>query len=910
MDSNKEYFAFISYQRQDEDWAKWLADQLEHYHLPKTLNGQDDIPIDLKPIFRDIDELSAGNLPRQIYQALKNSKNLIVVCSPNSAKSPWVNKEVATFIEMGKIDKIFPFIIDGIANSKNEEEECLPEALRSISDDNERLGANVKEYKDSPQRLCKDCPLPKDNHRNKKQGNISDKGANAAVVKIVAGMLELNFDTLWQRYEREKVEEERKIKEHRDKLLKTQNYYLSEKAIRVASEGDSITARILALNALPKNLLDPERPFVPEAEKSLRYATLTNNTTIRGNVTGIGKEISCVKYIPEKRLIISITGKVLCVWDLNTVQLIAQRLLDSEILNIEYCNGLLMTCHYGYVTLWDMDMLLQFNTYTETTLTSLTETSIVVDTYHKKAVASLSKKYLAISKDYCFELYEIINEPNKIHLKLSKKQYVDFHIVDLTIDDALLLVGFDNGSIKTIDIQSDVETDYSPQYSMYGVDKVIRTKSPDCYVSLCCKESGIWSWAEDDPDYYTLADDREDGFTCFCSNGEWIAAGCHDNRIRIYTTFRGKCRKTIDVGSRILCMDFADDKIVVGSENETIKVFEVQPKEWKTRIEPSYVWYPQKLNLPDNCAYHTQAQLGNIIAFGENSTGIIDIYNLEDQKIIARIKIGEDVSISNIIIKDSFLAAACSNQKIIIWDLLNGNVISTINANGHIDKMAFDGNRVLAYMEGSIESVKAWDIKTQQLIGEYVTDNCSCLQFNGDDILIGYDDLITIFDKTFTPYPGCNWYFDDSCHNAYIVDIKCQNNIIYAGYYDGKIRIWDGSIKQWNKETKQLIRVIDVANRKNCEMQFDIFDGKIAIITPDDIDRSIKVYDSSTGFLLMDSTCQVLWAYSFSYSGDYIVNGERIWRFPSLQKLINEMHERYDNYIISDEMQQHYSIIK
>ena len=56
-------------------------------------------------------------------------------------------------------------------------------------------------------------------------------------------------------------------------------------------------------------------------------------------------------------------------------------------------------------------------------------------------------------------------------------------------------------------------------------------------------------------------------------------------------------------------MDFADDKIVVGSENETIKVFEVQPKEWKTRIEPSHVWYPQKLNLPDNCAYHTQAQL-------------------------------------------------------------------------------------------------------------------------------------------------------------------------------------------------------------------------------------------------------------------------------------------------------------
>lgn len=52
----KEYFAFVSYQRQDEDWAKWLADQLEHHHLPLTLNGRDDFPKDLRPIFMDIDE--------------------------------------------------------------------------------------------------------------------------------------------------------------------------------------------------------------------------------------------------------------------------------------------------------------------------------------------------------------------------------------------------------------------------------------------------------------------------------------------------------------------------------------------------------------------------------------------------------------------------------------------------------------------------------------------------------------------------------------------------------------------------------------------------------------------------------------------------------------------------------------
>ena len=84
MAHKKEYFTFISYQGDDEKWAKWLAKELEHYHLPSTLNGKD-LPKSLRPIFRDVNELSAGNLPQQIYYALSISKNFIVVCSPRSA---------------------------------------------------------------------------------------------------------------------------------------------------------------------------------------------------------------------------------------------------------------------------------------------------------------------------------------------------------------------------------------------------------------------------------------------------------------------------------------------------------------------------------------------------------------------------------------------------------------------------------------------------------------------------------------------------------------------------------------------------------------------------------------------------------------------------------------------------------
>ena len=65
------YYAFISYKREDEEWAAWLQHEFEHYRLPSTLNGRSDLPTEFGPVFRDVDELSAGNLPAQIHEALE-----------------------------------------------------------------------------------------------------------------------------------------------------------------------------------------------------------------------------------------------------------------------------------------------------------------------------------------------------------------------------------------------------------------------------------------------------------------------------------------------------------------------------------------------------------------------------------------------------------------------------------------------------------------------------------------------------------------------------------------------------------------------------------------------------------------------------------------------------------------------
>lgn len=174
MEKGKEYYAFISYKREDEKWAKWLQDKLEHYKFPTNLNGRTDLPKSIRPTFRDVTDLKPGLLAEEINNALSNSEWLIVVCSPRSAKSQWVCKEAQTFIDLGRADHIIPFVIEGNPFSNNIATECYPEALLNLTGSKELLAANINEM-----------------------------GRDAAAIKVVARMFNLRFDALWQRYERE-----------------------------------------------------------------------------------------------------------------------------------------------------------------------------------------------------------------------------------------------------------------------------------------------------------------------------------------------------------------------------------------------------------------------------------------------------------------------------------------------------------------------------------------------------------------------------------------------------------------------------------------------------------------------------------------------------------------------------------
>ena len=135
------YWAFISYSHTDREWGDWLHKVLETYRVPRRLIGRESrdgtIPARLFPIFRDREELPvSADLSSNINEALRESRYLIVVCSPRAAASRWVGEEIKTFKRLGREDRILALIVDGEPNASEGkpgfkvEDECFHEALR------------------------------------------------------------------------------------------------------------------------------------------------------------------------------------------------------------------------------------------------------------------------------------------------------------------------------------------------------------------------------------------------------------------------------------------------------------------------------------------------------------------------------------------------------------------------------------------------------------------------------------------------------------------------------------------------------------------------------------------------------------------------------------------------------------
>ena len=175
---NYKYDAFISYRHCELD--KFVAENLhrllETYNLPKEIKKKLNIKNKaFERVFRDQEELPlTSNLEDPIISALKESKYLIVICSPRLNKSLWCKKEIETFKKLRGRKNIFCVLVEG------EPKDSFPNEVLHDEDGNliEPLAADVR-GKDKKEVL---------------------KKLKEEKLRLIAPMYNLDYDDLRQRH--------------------------------------------------------------------------------------------------------------------------------------------------------------------------------------------------------------------------------------------------------------------------------------------------------------------------------------------------------------------------------------------------------------------------------------------------------------------------------------------------------------------------------------------------------------------------------------------------------------------------------------------------------------------------------------------------------------------------------------
>lgn len=258
------YDIFISYKHEELDKAvaARLQKKLEQYKIPREIKlktGKKKI----ERVFRDEEELSiSSDLGKEIEGQLKESEYLLLVCSKKTKDSPWVLREIETFLKYQDIDHVLPVLIEG------EPEEVFPEIILQYG---EPLAVDLRDT------------------RTKKILKNADK----ELPRILAPVLHCSYDELKQRHKMYRmyrllgivgigmgvaiifaayaIFQSQKLEKQYQETRKNQARYLCNVSANLLESGDRIGALQTAMGVLPENQND-NKPVVLEQMNALNNA--------------------------------------------------------------------------------------------------------------------------------------------------------------------------------------------------------------------------------------------------------------------------------------------------------------------------------------------------------------------------------------------------------------------------------------------------------------------------------------------------------------------------------------------------------------------------------------------------------------------------------------------------------------
>lgn len=856
----KEYYAFISYKSEDVEWAIWLQHELEHYHLPASYNGRTDIRKELRPVFRDVDELAAGNLTEQIRHALENSQNLIVVCSPKAAASTWVNQEVETFIAFGRTEHIYPFIVEG-----NSPGEFFPVALRNLPQNEERLG-----------------------------GDVRKNGRDAAFVKVVAGMLGVSFDSLWQRYEREKAEIERKNREEKAKLLMSQSRYSAEIA-KTILKTDPLLATRIAIDLLPSNLQIPDRPYVPEAESLLRKSLELNKYTYYSE-----ESICHVKFSSDERfLVASLMDNGFSIWDINTGEMTCKKVIEDFFAHYFSYNSdfsQIVTCSstFKQIHIWDIEKTKIINTIEvgedgNKLVEFLDNDTLVIVTGENEVLLWNIKSNCLIRKIgfYSSVLYnDAAICPNRgLYCKIKDTS----HIVIENIQTGISVAEFNafEGSYKTY-INN---VTFSSDGKLFGAQL----------------DNKLYFWDIQNSELLKIVENIKDpiGAMAIDAANLQVALGLSNKRIvEIRDIVQWRLIDVVDDqnptdmilnfgrkgNTLLICTRHYLNANIININHDPLRT---QKKKPNKHVVKSFCSSPKNLlAVVDESGEIKIINTIDLKTLSSFRTGLKDVYSIaisNDSKHMLTI------SSTDLVSDEKYLLQLKNEEEnvqtiLTIWGI-DGSICSIIDCPNDYPSMAAFTIDLKYIIMGSFEGAQMWYNNNNKLIKEWESED-----INFD--ILACDKLGNIFAVSSTDEHSIRLYdiqnhtllqfFEGETDNFSCIAISDDGNYIAAGSNKGIVRVWD-------VHSGQLVSSWKVDDFHILSLAFGHDIRKIITITYD----SLQVWDmlSGTHIQLIEKSSFSGWNNTIHVLNDgqlLIITDESIssYKIAPLQDLIDEAHSR------------------
>lgn len=875
MEKEYKYYAFISYRREDEEWAKWFQNELANYHLPSKLDEIDYLPKEFRPVFRDVDELKAGNLPEQIYRALETSVHLVVICSPRSAKSEWVNKEILDFIEIGEkrgidnVRHIFPFIIEGVPRSGNEETECFPKALLDLSKEKERIGGNVNESR------------------------IADEQSRErAFVKVLAGMLPdtITFDMLWNQFERDKIKKEREERERKEKLMSVQSRFLAEKVIDLTYSGDSYLARLLALEALPEDLEAPDRPYVAEAEAALREACSSDVITIR---TGLGWHKADVSSNEKYLLTYSHDKDMMAkLWDLHNGAMLWEYTEDSTWLSgamFSPDSRFFITVGLHTIKIWDSELRVQIRTLTIDG--SIGKVAFSPDGHSLFICVCMSKSRPCRSEEYKVLVYDLqsektIDEFGEGVIDTSSTICVSENCIATShFRQVFLWNAKDKGFIRVLNGH-----DNHVHHMEFSKDKKLLLACSSNDVKVWDVETGkeVMSHKDDSITYATFAPDGEclllstfHGFLKklniesqeivseerlnekgidmikFSSSGKFLMLACLYETIIYPTESNNKEIVLTEHTNSVYGIEFGfDGQHMLSISDGCVKLRDWNCRETIRSFDVKAVSEtPYGADFRNLAAFHPS---GGIVAIVRGGDVKIELYSTKDDKPFQSLT-GHTHRIDSIkfsVDGNHLVSVSIYDHSVILWNIRTGFSMRLPTEKGEYHDATFspDGERLaIVSLDGLVQ---VWEMATMCWLNSFKvhSDNVSSIEFSPDGKLLATSSR-------------------------------------------------DETVKIWDTTNGNLVHVLD-GHKEWVSSAYFSPDGKYLVSTSNTV---IKIWDMNSGKCV--SSWYGRWGNMFSArftpDGRRIVYGSsdatiRMWEFVPLQELIDETKERFKNRPLDD----------